>query len=152
MGKPRYTVTLETNATPEDKQAVLDGLSAFNRSQIGVDASDDMQPLNLFVRANDGTIMGGLLGVTYWNWLYISILWVHEDLRGKAFGTDLLRAAEREAVARGCHSVCLDTMSFQALPFYQKQGYSLYGQLNDFPIGHQRYYLQKKLIVEAESQ
>ncbi len=37
-------------------------------------------------------------------------------------------------------------MSFQALPFYQKLGYTVFGQLDDLPIGHQMYFLQKALV------
>ena len=145
MGKPRYTVTLEDNAHPDNIQLVLDGLSAYNRSQIGVDAGDTLKSLNLFVRANDGTILGGLLGATAWDWLHISILWLHEDLRGQDLGSDLMRMAEAEALKRGCHSVFVDTMSFQALPFYEKLGYTVWGQLDDFPPGHTRYFLKKQL-------
>ena len=41
----------------------------------------------------------------------------------------------------------LDTLSFQARPFYEKLGYRVYGQLEDFPAGsgHTRYYLTKTL-------
>lgn len=143
MGKPRYTLILETHPKAEDKQFIWDSLEAFNlqASQI----PPDYQELVLLVRANDGTLMGGLLGGTFWQWLNISILWVHEDLRGQGFGTDLLKTAEQEALKRGCHSAFLDTMSWQALSFYQQHGYSLYGQLEDFPLGHTRYYLRKRL-------
>jgi GNAT superfamily N-acetyltransferase len=145
MGKPRYTITLEDHPASEDVQTVRAGLSAFNRSQVAVDADDDRKPVNLLVRANDGTVAGGLLGVTAWNWLYISILWVRDDLRGQNFGSDLVRAAEHEALRRGCHSAFVDTMSFQALPFYQKLGYTVFGELEDFPPGHSRHFLRKRL-------
>lgn len=145
MGKPRYTLTLEDKPAKEDIKAVNAGLSAFNRSVIEVDAGDEYQAVQLFVRANDGTVMAGLLGGTWWSWLYINILWVHDDLRGQGFGSDLMRAAEQEALKRDCHSAYVDTHSFQALPFYQKLGYTVFGQLDDFPPGHTRYYLKKRL-------
>jgi GNAT superfamily N-acetyltransferase len=144
MGKPRYTVTLEVNAHPDNIQVVLDGLSAYNRSQIVRDAGDNMKSLTLFVRDNNGMILGGLLGTTFWDWLHVSILWLHEDLRGQDLGSDLLGMAEAEALKRGCHSAFVDTMSFQALPFYEKLGYTVYGQLEDFPTGHSRYFLKKR--------
>jgi len=53
--------------------------------------------------------------------------------------------AEEEARRRGCHSVHLDTLSFQALPFYQKHGYAVFGALENHPVGHTRYFLKKKL-------
>jgi hypothetical protein len=36
-------------------------------------------------------------------------------------------------------------MSFQALPFYLQAGYTVWGELVDMPVGHQRYFLQKAL-------
>jgi GNAT superfamily N-acetyltransferase len=148
VGKPRYTITLENTSAAADLDAVKAGLSVFNRQVIQFDASDEYRPVHLLVRANDGTVMGGLLGGTWWGWLYINILWVHEDLRGQDFGSDLMRVAEHEALQRGCHSAYVDTHSFQALPFYQKLGYAIFGELDDFPTGHKRYFLQKRLLAE----
>jgi GNAT superfamily N-acetyltransferase len=145
MGKPRYTIILENNPAAEDVEVVHAGLDAYNRSKISFGPEQEYQPLNVLVRANDGTVMAGLLGSTFWGWLYVRILWVHEDLRGQDFGTDLMRAAEQEALRRGCHSAFVDTISFQALPFYQKLGYSVWGELEDFPPGHIRHYLKKRL-------
>ena len=150
MGKPRYTLILEENPADDDLQVVRAGLDAFNRSVIQTHKSAEYQALNVLIRANDGTVMGGLIGGSWWGWLYINILWVHDDLRGQDFGTDLMRTAEQEGLRRGCHSAFVDTHSFQALPFYQKLGYQIFGQLPDFPPGHTRYFLQKRL-VEADT-
>ena len=105
----------------------------------------DWVPMALFVRDAQGTVVGGLTGGTYWGWLYITHLWVAEHLRGQDYGSRLLAEAEREALRRGCHHVYLDTQDFQALPFYQKRGYTVYGVLDDMPIGHTRYSMQKDL-------
>ena len=77
--------------------------------------------------------------------MYVDILWVQEDHRKKGIGSKLLQAAEEEARRRGCHHVHLDTMSWQAPGFYQKQGYSVVGILPDVPTGNQKYLLQKAL-------
>jgi ribosomal protein S18 acetylase RimI-like enzyme len=148
MGKPRYTLTLEDNPVADDLEVVRAGLDAFNRSVIQTDKPAEFQSVYVLVRANDGTVMGGLLGGTWWGWLYISILWVHDDLRGQDFGSDLMRTAEQQGIKRGCHSAFVDTHSFQALPFYQKLGYTVFGELEDFPPGHTRYYLKKRLAVD----
>ena len=145
MGKPRSTLVLEEHPKAEDKKFVWDGLEAFNLQTSGI--PPNYQELVIFIRANDGTILGGLLGGTFWEWLHIGTLWVDEKLRGQRYGSDMLQTAEQEALRRGCHSVFLDTLSWQALPFYQKYGYELYGQLDDFPPGHTRYYLKKRLRV-----
>jgi hypothetical protein len=36
-------------------------------------------------------------------------------------------------------------MSFQAQPFYEKLGFSVFGTLDDLPVGHQRIFLKKNL-------
>lgn len=82
---------------------------------------------------------------TYWQWLCIVVLWVHESFRGAGYGKALLAAAEQEAVKRGCQYAYLDTFSFQALEFYQKRGYVVFGELPNFPQGHSRYFLKKEL-------
>ena len=77
--------------------------------------------------------------------MYVDILWVHEDHRGKGIGSMLLAEAEKEAKARGCHHVHLDTMSWQAPEFYKKHGYTVIGILPDIPEGNQKYLLMKEL-------
>lgn len=125
-----------------DIAIVRAGLSAYNRQQ----ASDDAyQPLTLFVRDGQGGVIGGLLGGTIWQWLYVDILWLSDGLRGQGFGSRLLAEAERMARERGCIGSHLDTMSFQALPFYERHGYTIYGVLENFPPGHRKYLLQKPL-------
>jgi GNAT superfamily N-acetyltransferase len=137
------TVTLETDEESSANRAVLDGLIAYNTAAVG---GDDYTPLNLIVRDADGTVVGGLLADTYYGWIAINILWLREDLRGAGLGARLLHRAEEEAVRRGCRNAHLDTLDFQALDFYRKYGYSVFGQLDDMPVGHTRYYLRKKLV------
>jgi GNAT superfamily N-acetyltransferase len=140
-----YTVVIEENPTIEDAQFIEQGLYAYNRQFAG---ADDYQRLTLFLRTADNKLVGGLLGATYWRWLYISILWLDEEARGKGYGTQLLLAAEQEAIRRGCRRVHLDTLEFQALPFYERYGYSVFGVLNDHPAGYNRYFLTKNLLGE----
>jgi GNAT superfamily N-acetyltransferase len=72
-------------------------------------------------------------------------MWVREDLRGSGYGQRLLALAEDEARKRGAKNSYLDTFSFQAPGFYKKYGYRVFGELPDFPTGHQRYFLTKQL-------
>lgn len=137
-----YTITIEENSKPADVQAVEDGLLAFNLQFV---PDPQFQPLNIFVRDEDDRVQGGLLGGTYWGWLYVSIFWLDEPLRGCGYGSRILAMAEDEALRRGCHHAHLDTLDVQAPGFYEKQGYVLWGTLDGFPENHKRYYYHKDL-------
>ena len=118
------------------------GISEFNRGQAG---DDKGQILFFVLKAPDEEIVGGVIGATYWDWLYIDLMWVKEELRGSGYGHRLLTLAEDEARKRGAKKVHLDTFSFQAPDFYKKYGYQVFGELQEFPPGHQRYYLTNQL-------
>ena len=77
-------ISLEAEENHSAVRAVLDGLVEFNRAAAGY---DDYTPLNLFVRDETGTVIGGLLADTYWGWMAINILWLRDDLRGQGLGT-----------------------------------------------------------------
>jgi GNAT superfamily N-acetyltransferase len=64
--------------------------------------------------------------------------------RGQGYGQSLLEAAEEEARSRGCKVILISSYSFQAPAFYQKCGYELAWQLNDFPPGYQYCFLIKR--------
>lgn len=121
---------------------VRESLLHFNTSCVGHDGHTS---LNLVEYDSQGNIIAGLLGGTYWGWMYVDILWVHEDHRKNGIGTKLLLEAEKEAIRRGCHHVHLDTMSWQAPDFYRKHGYEVIGILPDIPAGNQKYLLMKAL-------
>jgi len=118
------------------------GISAFNAQQAG---DDDGRNLCFVIRSARGEICGGVIGATYWDWLYINLMWIREDLRGQGYGARLLALAEEEGLRRGARQSHLDTFSVQALEFYRKFGYQVFGQLENFPAGHTRYFLSKDL-------
>jgi GNAT superfamily N-acetyltransferase len=135
-------LTIEDDPRHADVRALEEGLYQYNVQQTG---RNDGRWLGLFLRDADGTIVGGLSGWTWAGWLKVSILWLREDLRRQDHGTGLLKAAEAEAVARGCTRATLDTYSFQAPGFYQKLGYEIVAAVDDFPAGHTHYTLVKRL-------
>ncbi len=118
------------------------GLHAYNIQQAG---ESNPQRLCFVVQGEDQVIVGGVLGEIHWDWLYIDLMWVSDELRGKGYGQRLLSAIEEEARRRGAKHAHLDTFSFQAPDFYLKNGYQVFGSLQDFPPGHQRIFLTKNL-------
>lgn len=118
------------------------GIRSYNQQQAG---DSNFQRLCFVLQSPDQEIVGGVLGDTHWDWLHLDLLWVKDELRGRGYGHRLLTIAEEEARQRGARHVYLDTFSFQAPDFYKKYGYRVFGELNDFPSGHQRYFLTKQL-------
>ena len=133
-------IALETAPSSDDEKIVLDGLRAFNVSVIG---DPQMRPVDVFVRDDGGRVVGGLVGWIKWRWLYVSKLWIPESLRGRDIGSQLMATAEAHAWREGCLGAYLDTFEYQALPFYQKLGYELFGTLDGFPPGYRQFYLRK---------
>ena len=97
------------------------------------------------LRAPDGTIEGGITAKCFWGWLYIVALAVTPTCRGRGYGRQLLSAAESWGVDAGGHSAYLMTMSFQARGFYERAGYEVFAELENFPDGHSRLFMRKAL-------
>ncbi len=117
-------------------------LFAYNRSQVV-----QTGPSNVLLSVNDevGELVAGLFGRVSYSWLFIEFLWIAETERRRGLGSRMLRRAEEFALERGCHSAWLDTFSFQARGFYEKHGYTVFGELPNYPDEHSRYFLSKKL-------
>jgi GNAT superfamily N-acetyltransferase len=141
-------ISVETDPPPADAETVRGGLLAFNVAHAG---DPGTAPLGVFARDAGGRVVGGLLGTIAWEWLHVEKLWLPDELRGTGTGSRLLRAAEEHAAARGCRGVYLETLDYQARPFYERHGYELYGVLEDYPPGHRRYHFAKRLVPAAPS-
>jgi len=135
-----YQIVYDENPERSAWGIIGRGISTYNTEQAG---DDQYQHLCFDLYGPDQEIVGGVIAATYWDWLYIDLLWVKKELRG--YGHRLLTLAEQEARQRGARNAYLDTFSFQAPEFYKGHGYRVYGELEEFPTGHQRYFLTKEL-------
>lgn len=139
-------MSLQTTDAPSeaDRRAVLDGLVAFNVAELGVDEAP--RPFAALWRDTAGPAAGGAIGRSWGGWMFVELLHLPATLRGRGIGSQLMAAVEAEARARGCVGVYLDTFSFQARPFYERLGYTLFGTLEGMPNGHSRFWLAKRLV------
>ena len=138
----RLGIVRDLVPTPAGIARVRAGLMAFNESQVG---PATVTPLALYLRDAAGETRGGLVGFLAWQWLTVDLLWVDEALRGLGYGTALLEQAESAARAEGCVAARLDTYEFQARPFYERQGYTVFAVLEGYPAGTRTYSLTKAL-------
>ena len=138
----KLNLSLQDHPAEAELQFVQDQLDEYNMARTG---NRDYRPLAVFLRDDAGTTLGGLTGFTWGGTLKIEFLWVHDDQRGCGYGARMLAMAEDEARRRACRQAILATHSFQAPEFYLKRGYIQCGLADDWPVGYNEHYFQKRL-------
>jgi len=133
--------TLDTDPSDSDINEVRAGLIKHNtpflegipKSQVG------------YYAMKEGVKVGGVIADLWGNWLLIKFLWVDDSMRGKQVGSQLLQRLEEYAQSQGCTSSLVDTLSFQAKPFYEKHGYQCQMVLENYPLDSSLAFLTKSL-------
>jgi ribosomal protein S18 acetylase RimI-like enzyme len=138
--EPRIVVEASRNsATAVD---LWKGLLRFNRQQVG---PTRYKRSVLSVRDAKGRLLGGLILQSYWEESYIEVLWLSTRTRRAGIGKKLIEEAERHARRHGSRLIHLNTYSFQAPGFYEKQGYRRFGSLSGSPKDQSRHFYVKDL-------
>lgn len=91
-----------------------------------------------------GTMLGGLIGAYLQRWLYVKLLAVSPEARGRGIGAKLLARAETHAREEGLVGIYLDTFEFQAPRFYLREGYREIGRLPKIGDAPQRIWFAKE--------
>jgi GNAT superfamily N-acetyltransferase len=134
-------ILVASQITEDERAAVIAPLGEFS-----VARGFPFRPEPVFLLLREGErIVGGLIGHSYWDWLYIEVLSVAEHLRGSGLGRQLVEKAEEVARTRGCVGVWVDTFTFQSPGFYERLGYRVFGSLPNYPGTEQRIFLAKTL-------
>ncbi|WP_427813699.1 GNAT family N-acetyltransferase [Enterococcus sp. 22-H-5-01] len=95
---------------------------------------------------DQGKLIGAVIGKRQYDTLHISLLGVDLDKQVSGIGSALIQAMEVQAVQEKIHTITLTTKAYQALGFYLKQGYHVFGEIADVPmVGTTKYYLAKKI-------
>jgi len=136
------TLVFSEPPSAEDTQFLFDKVRAFNRERTG---NERPRHVAYFLRDEEGRIAGGVQGMLWGRSLHIDVLWVDEHRRGEGLGTKLMAAIENYGLEHGHPQVFLETASFQALPFYQRLGYQVFGELPEITAGHSMFFLRKEL-------
>lgn len=101
----------------------------------------------VFEAHEDGVYLGGLSArfSPDLKWVFLELLAVAEEGRGKGIGGKLMARLEEEARLRGMDGIWLDTFSFQAPNFYRRLGYSEFGRIDGYPQNEARQFFLKRL-------
>ena len=137
-------IEIVTDPGADDMAIVERGMRDFDLSVLPdlPDESEDVH-VGAFARSAENTIIGGVKASVFWNGLEIDILWVDPEHRGQGVGRKLLAGVEEFARSHGAVVAYLKTL--EAREFYEQQGYEVYGELEDRPIGTVFYHMKKRL-------
>jgi GNAT superfamily N-acetyltransferase len=102
-------------------------------------------PLAVVLLNEKNELTAGASARTFGYWLLIDNIWVDEQLRGKNIGSQVLNELEKTAIKRGCKFALLDTLNFQARPFYEKFGYEVKWVQEKYPQEGCKFFMVKNL-------
>ncbi|WP_076408277.1 N-acetyltransferase [Shewanella sp. UCD-KL12] len=139
-----YKLEFKQTLTHDEQQVLWSGIEQATSSSVGHTGRNE---LCFLLRDQHGVVIAGVQGnCDNWGWLWIDSLWVCGSLRGQGMGKQLLQTIEKRAISHGCTHSHLTSFTFQAVDFYLRHGYSIFGELPDYPPGHSRCWLKKALV------
>ena len=98
-----------------------------------------------FVALDNEKFAGGIYGNFQNDYLFINILFVNNEYRGKKIATKLMKMIENRAYEMNVHNLYITTFEFQALGLYKRLGYEVVMEIYDYPKGFKEYTVYKKL-------
>ncbi len=120
------------------RERVLAPLEAYNEAMTGRGSSEPARWISILRR--EGDLVGGLIGVTYWDWLHVDLLYLPPSWRRSGAGRGIMAACRAVAARHRLAGVWLHTFSFQAPGFYRRLGFEEFAALPDHPVGHTDHY------------
>lgn len=105
----------------------------------------ERSPLAVQIKNDQGEIIAGAAARSFGDWLLLDTLWVSDELRGQNIGSEILKKIEASGKKRGCIKCLLDTLNFQAMPFYEKHGYKTQWVQQGYPKTGCKYFMVKEL-------
>jgi ribosomal protein S18 acetylase RimI-like enzyme len=133
----------QTPLTDTLKHLLHKGLGHNAISRVGFNGLSS-DPIVFEIR--DGkAFMGACVVQLFWGQLHIEYLFVEEKYRKKGLGQQLMDHAFHYGKDKGCTLAFVNTMSFEALEFYQKMGFQLEFKREGYRGGVSFCYLKKVL-------
>ncbi len=136
-------ITYREDLLPEHKKFIIEGLNrnAYLKKELG----QDNNSFSFVIENNEGEIEAGIAGFNYYGCFYIDLLFVEENARDQGLGSALMQKAEDLARKRKCLFMAVNTMDFEAKPFYEKHGFKVEFERSGFENGAKAYFLKKEL-------
>ena len=80
-------LSITDTVTTQEKEELLTGLRAYNGQFL--DLSNFSGDIGVYMRDENGVMLGGLIGVRKGDWLNIDFLWVSDTVRGSGVGSQM---------------------------------------------------------------
>jgi GNAT superfamily N-acetyltransferase len=139
-------VSMNIEVLDNPEQEIIDYLNKkiadFNWAHWEV---SERSPLAVQIKNDQGEIIAGAAARSFGDWLLLDTLWVSDELRGQNIGSEILKKIEASGKKRGCIKCLLDTLNFQAMPFYEKHGYKTQWVQQGYPKTGCKYFMVKEL-------
>jgi len=133
--------------TKSESEYIGEKLLEYNLDMKALEQNEPFIEINRCIKNSNGDVIGGILAIAaLWHILHIDTMWVKQEFRGNRIASKLLQDVEEYAKSINCYLSYLETYDFQAKEFYIKNGYKIFGVLEDCPQGHKCYCLSKKLL------
>ncbi|HSW86837.1 MAG TPA: GNAT family N-acetyltransferase [Rhabdochlamydiaceae bacterium] len=144
MDIQKFPIEYQDELNSIDEEALYHGINtdAFTAKKM-----EPIRSFGFFIKDKNGEVLAGVSGVTLFGCLYVDMLWVKETLRKQGLGESLMEHAENLGLKRGCTFATVNTMDWQALPFYQKLGYEIEFTRTGYHKNSKMHYLKKNLCT-----
>ena len=132
----------EQPLTDELKRQIYEG---FSRHSIATTGHDEKINAVAFVATAGKEFAGAVVVELFWGTLHVKNVYISENYRGQKLGTRLMERAIAYGYTNSCPFAFVETMSFQALGFYQKLCFQLEFTRAGYAHGTSFHYLRKDL-------
>jgi predicted N-acetyltransferase YhbS len=155
MGTKQICI-FEREMTTEEFERMKAGFDEFTHENGVKKQSSDRYS---FVALRDEIFVGCVSGLAYKSgdnfsgWFYLTDLFVEEAYRSQGLGAQLLKKLEKRIRKIGVRNIWTWTAGYEAPGFYQKQGYELFAEFeNWYSDGSSRVGFRKKLLEQFTGQ
>ncbi len=136
---------LQKPLTPKLKDMISSG---FREHAIQTVGKDGFGHAITFVAMENGVCTGAIVIHPFWSALHIKHLWVRKGHRRKKIGKRLVTKAFEYGDRHRCAFAFVETMSFQAIGFYQKMGFILEFTRGGYFSGLKLHYLRRDFLKQ----
>jgi len=132
------------NGTNEEAGHISDEIVEFNSQQIQFTNEPAFDDIEKVIKDSDGNVIAGVVATLLpWTDLEINGIWANEDCIEEELKVKLLNELEKELKQRGGHVAMHETFDIKTKDFYIKNGYEVYGILDEYPEECKCYYMKK---------